>query len=78
MRNNDKTSVIDCGGYRSSFDLILLPLVWFLASHDWLPPLVWFLASHDWHGFLFGGRSLEQGWQRREGSGNGGGARVQF
>jgi hypothetical protein len=29
-----KTSVIDCRGYRSSFDVILFPMVWSLASHD--------------------------------------------
>jgi hypothetical protein len=34
MRNNGRTSVIDYGGYRSSFDSILFPLVRFLASHD--------------------------------------------
>jgi hypothetical protein len=34
MRNNDKTSAIDYGGYRSSFDVILFPMVRFLASHD--------------------------------------------
>jgi hypothetical protein len=34
MRNNDKTSAIDCGGYRSSFDVIPFPMVRSLASHD--------------------------------------------
>jgi hypothetical protein len=34
MRNNGKTSVIDYGGYRSSFNVILLPMVRSLASHD--------------------------------------------
>jgi hypothetical protein len=34
MRNNNKTSVIDCGGYRSTFDMILSPMVGSLASHD--------------------------------------------
>jgi hypothetical protein len=34
MRNNDNTSVIDGGGYRSTFDMIFSPRVWFLASHD--------------------------------------------
>jgi hypothetical protein len=34
MRNNGKTSVIDCGGYRSTFDVILSPTVRYLASHD--------------------------------------------
>jgi hypothetical protein len=34
MRNNDKTSAIDCGGYRLSFDVILFPMVRYLASHD--------------------------------------------
>jgi hypothetical protein len=34
MRNNDKTSVRDCGGYRSTFDMILSPMVRSLASHD--------------------------------------------
>jgi hypothetical protein len=35
MRNNAKTSAIDCGGYRLSFDVILSPMVRSLASHDW-------------------------------------------
>jgi hypothetical protein len=39
MRNNGKTSAIDCRGYRSSFDLILFPLVRFLAPHD----CTWFI-----------------------------------
>jgi hypothetical protein len=34
-RNNSKTSVIDNGGYRLTFDIILSPRVGFLASHDW-------------------------------------------
>jgi hypothetical protein len=34
MRNNDKTSVIDCGAYRLTFSMILSPRVRFLASHD--------------------------------------------
>jgi hypothetical protein len=34
MRNNGKTSVIDYGGYKSSFDVILFPIVRSLASHD--------------------------------------------
>jgi hypothetical protein len=34
MRNNDKTSAIDCRDYRSTFDMILSPRVGFLASHD--------------------------------------------
>jgi hypothetical protein len=43
--------VIDCGGYRSSFDMILFPMVRFSASH----------ARHR---VLFEGRALEHGWQR--------------
>jgi hypothetical protein len=35
MRNNGKTSSIDCGGNRSSFDVILSPMVRSLASHNW-------------------------------------------
>jgi hypothetical protein len=35
MKNNDKTSAIDCGGYISSFDVILFPMVRSLASHNW-------------------------------------------
>jgi hypothetical protein len=27
MRNNDKTSAIDCGGYKLTFDVILSPMV---------------------------------------------------
>jgi hypothetical protein len=34
MRNNDKTSAIDCSGYRSTFDVILSSMVKSLASHD--------------------------------------------
>jgi hypothetical protein len=34
MRNNGKTSVIDCGGYISSFNVIVFPMVTSLASHD--------------------------------------------
>jgi hypothetical protein len=34
MRNNGKTSAIDCGGYKSSFDVILFSVVRSLASHD--------------------------------------------
>jgi hypothetical protein len=34
MRYNGKTSVIDCGGYRSNFDVILSPRVRVLVSHD--------------------------------------------
>jgi hypothetical protein len=34
MRTNGKTSVIDCVGYRSSFDVILFPMVRSLTSHD--------------------------------------------
>jgi hypothetical protein len=34
MRNNSKTLAIDCGGYRSSFDVILFPMVRPLVSHD--------------------------------------------
>jgi hypothetical protein len=45
-RNNGKTSVIECGGYRSTFDMILFP---FIRS----------LASHDRHGVYFEGRALE-------------------
>jgi hypothetical protein len=33
-RNNSKTSVIDYGGYKSTFDVILSPMVMSLASHD--------------------------------------------
>jgi hypothetical protein len=52
-RNNDKTSVIDCGGYRSSFNVFLSPMV---SS----------FASHDGYGVSFEWRALEQGWQRRQ------------
>jgi hypothetical protein len=34
MRNNGKTSAIDYGGYRSSFNVILFSMVRYLASHD--------------------------------------------
>jgi hypothetical protein len=34
MRNNDKTLVIDCGSYRSSFDVIIFLMVRSLTSHD--------------------------------------------
>jgi hypothetical protein len=34
MRNNGRTLAIDCGGYGSSFDMILFPMVRFLASHN--------------------------------------------
>jgi hypothetical protein len=34
MRNNDKTSAIDYGGYRSTFDMIFSPMVRSLTSHD--------------------------------------------
>jgi hypothetical protein len=34
MRNNDKTSAIDCRGYILSFDVILSPMVRSLASHN--------------------------------------------
>jgi hypothetical protein len=52
MRNNDKTSAIDYGGYRSCFDVILFPTV---RS----------LASHDRHVVSFEGRVLEWRWRRR-------------
>jgi hypothetical protein len=57
MRNIGKTSVIDCGGYGSTFDMILFPRVEFLASHDR-------------HEIYLGRRTLEKRWQRGEGSGN--------
>jgi hypothetical protein len=34
MRNNGKTSVIDCEGYSSTFNMILSPMMRSLASHD--------------------------------------------
>jgi hypothetical protein len=34
MKNNGKTSAIDCGGYRLTFYMILSPMVRSLASHD--------------------------------------------
>jgi hypothetical protein len=34
MRNNSKTLTIDYGDYRSSFNVILFPMVRSLASHD--------------------------------------------
>jgi hypothetical protein len=34
MRNNNKTSAIDCGGYELTFNVILSPKAGFLASHD--------------------------------------------
>jgi hypothetical protein len=51
VRNNDKTLAIDCGGYRSSFDVILFPMV---RS----------LASHDRHVVSFAGRASEWRWRR--------------
>jgi hypothetical protein len=53
MRNNGKTSVIDCGGYGSTFDMILFPRVWFLASHNR-------------HGVYLGRRTSEKRWRQRE------------
>jgi hypothetical protein len=37
MRNNSKTSVIDCGGYRSSFDVIFFLWLghWLLMTDTW-------------------------------------------
>jgi hypothetical protein len=55
MRNNGKTSAIDYGGYRLTFDMILLLRVGFLASHDW-------------HMVYLGRRTSEKRWRRREGS----------
>jgi hypothetical protein len=46
MRNNSKTSVIDCGGYKTTSDMILS----FMVRS---------LASHNWHGVEFEGRALE-------------------
>jgi hypothetical protein len=54
-RNNDKTSAIDCGGYRSTFNMIL-------------SPRVGFLASHDRHGVYLGRRTSEKRWRWREGN----------
>jgi hypothetical protein len=34
MKNNGKTSAIDYGGYRLTFDMILSPIVRSLASYD--------------------------------------------
>jgi hypothetical protein len=50
MRNNDKTSAIDYEGYRSTFDMILSPMV---RS----------MVSHNRHGVEFEGGTLEQGWR---------------
>jgi hypothetical protein len=57
MRNNGKTLVIDCRGYGSTFDMILFPRVWFLASHNR-------------HGVYLGRRTSEKRWRQREGSGD--------
>jgi hypothetical protein len=35
MTNNNKTLMIDCGGYILTFDMILSPKVRLLAFHDW-------------------------------------------
>jgi hypothetical protein len=34
MKNNGNALMIDCGGYTSTFDVILSPMVRSLASHD--------------------------------------------
>jgi hypothetical protein len=57
MRNNSKSSAIDCGVYGSTFDVIL-------------SPRVGFLASHDRHEVYLGRRTSEKRWQQRETSGN--------
>jgi hypothetical protein len=64
MRNNSKTSVIDCEGYRLSFDLIL-----FL----WLGPLL--LTTDMWFNLKGGLRNRGGGddGQRRQWWNSGGG-----
>jgi hypothetical protein len=48
MRNSGKASVIDCGGYGSTFDMILFPRVG-----------LW--DSHDRHGFIWAGEVRNRG-----------------
>jgi hypothetical protein len=62
MRNNSKTLAIDYGGYRLTFNMILLLELGF-----------WLLTTGT--GFNLEG-GVWKGWWRREGSGFGGGARV--
>jgi hypothetical protein len=64
MRNNDKTSAIDYGGYRSTFDVILSPMVSSLASHGRM--------EFNLKGVLWNNGGSGKGHRRRSGAQGGG------